>query len=653
MNISKTLFKILSRCHNAPSLYNMYINRGFHDVKEINGLNLEQIKEELSKIKDGAFDEELLEIESSIFNNMFDEDTGDDLTITTSAQLEAFRDIFTEVEYLAAQYIEKIFNKKVISSKNTYEQKKFEYFHNGNKYYCYLDIYIEENNKIKVFEVKSTTSSKIDELHFTFKRGAGSYPIFRKNNITKIMNYVGNDYIDKNIDGKYITEELLLNKLKTPLNRYSDVGKYLYDVAVQRHIIEQSFKSLGEDIPEIEYYLVVLNHEYIYNGKTVNGKCVYETSEDNQELFKIYDVNYLTNIYQELIVKERDTFDIRSEHLTIVNNCLGDHCRYKKTDQCKFFNICHTPVLNEGSILDYTGKHYCFKHLTELNSKKERKTINMYDLINDGIYTMKDALQYTNGIDQQIEYDCYSKNTQYVDKDNLKFLISKINYPIYHLDFESYNSPLPRFYGEKPYTQSLFQYSLHVEKKPGDCEIDNTNGKYHFEYLAPDHKDHRRDLALQMINDIDLANGGTVLAYHAVFEKTRIKELGNLFPDLKDKLDVIYNSVFDLEDVIHASIGVYQNYDPEYSLEGKPKFNFYDKNLHASFSIKKLLPIFTNLTYKDLEVQNGTEAILVYGMLPELTDEEYQNKYLALRKYCRQDTWSMVKILQGLNEMIK
>jgi hypothetical protein len=466
------------------------------------------------------------------------------------------------------------------------------------------------------------------------------------------MEYIGNDYINQTIDEKYITEEMLLEKLKTPLNRYSDVGKYLYDVAVQRHIIEESFKSLGEKVPDIEYYLVVLNHEYIYDGKTKDGKAIYNTV-NGQDLFKIYDVNYLTNIYQESIYRERELFDERSEHLKVVNNCLGDHCKYKKTDQCKFFNICHKPVLTDGSILDFTGKHYCFKHLTSLNSKKERKSINMYDLINDGIYTMKDSLPYVIGIDQLIEYKCFEKNSQYVDNDNLTFLIDKIKYPIYHLDFESYNCPLPRFYGEKPYSQSLFQYSLHIERTYGDCEIDNSNGNYHYEYLAPDHQDHRRDLAEKMIQDIDLSNGGTVLAYHAVFEKTRILELMNLYPDLKDKLELIYNSVFDLEDVIHASEKLYQSYDPNYSIKGKPKFNFYDKNLHASFSIKKLLPIFTNLTYKDLEVQNGTEAILVYGMLPNLTDDEYQNKYLALRKYCRQDTWSMVKILQGLKEMIK
>ena len=85
-------------------------------------------------------------------------------------------------------------------------------------------------------------------------------------------------------------------------------------------------------------------------------------------------------------------------------------------------------------------------------------------------------------------------------------------------------------------------------------------------------------------------------------------------------------------------------------LENKPQYAYYNNKLHGSFSIKKVLPIFTNLTYKTLEVKNGTEAILTYGMLPKLTEEEYQKKYLALRIYCRQDTWAMVEILRGLRK---
>ena len=76
--------------------------------------------------------------------------------------------------------------------------------------------------------------------------------------------------------------------------------------------------------------------------------------------------------------------------------------------------------------------------------------------------------------------------------------------------------------------------------------------------------------------------------------------------------------------------------------------NYYNNMLYGSYSIKKVLPIFTDLSYADLVVRNGTEAVFVYGMLPNLTEKEYEDKYLALRKYCQQDTWAMVEILWGL-----
>lgn len=643
MNISKTLFKALTRCSNAPALYNMYINKGFHDVKEINGIELNTIENSLDELTSDEFDESK-DAEREIFASMYDEETGEDLTIVTSAQLEAFRDVFTEVEMLAAEYIEKLFSMPVISSKNTYEQKKFEYNHNGNKYYCYLDVYIENKNKLQIFEVKSTTSRKFDELAFSVKRNGNKYRYFEMDE-HKIKRCVLEKYIGETLDGVLIDQSLIENKIKTPLNRYSNVGKYIFDIAIERNFIENSFTSKGLAIPEIEYYLVVLNHEYIYDGTQINGENIYHTSKNGEELFKIYDMNFLTKAYFDYIENAKDKLEKAFEHLTICNHCLGKHCMYKKTDQCKFLNICFSPLLKDGSILEYTSRNSAFK---EPNEKGKLQIVDMYDLINNGIYTMEDAKEYTHDIDQYIELDCYKNKKQYYDLENLKFLISKIQYPLYHLDFESYNCPLPRFRGEKPYTQSLFQYSLHIEKKPYKCDLE----KDHYEYLAPDHLDRRRELALKLIKDIDLSRGGTTLAYHATFEKQRIEELIKLFPDLEKELTVILNSIFDLEDVIHASEKVYQRYDPSYSIDGKPKFNFYDSRLHASFSIKKILPIFTDLSYSTLEVKNGTEAVLVYGKLPNYTNHEYQEKYLALRKYCRQDTWSMVKILQGIKNKI-
>ena len=53
-----------------------------------------------------------------------------------------------------------------------------------------------------------------------------------------------------------------------------------------------------------------------------------------------------------------------------------------------------------------------------------------------------------------------------------------------------------------------------------------------------------------------------------------------------------------------------------------PTFAFYNNNLHGSFSIKKVLPVFSDLTHSTLDVKNGTEAILTYGILSTLTEKE-------------------------------
>ena len=81
--------------------------------------------------------------------------------------------------------------------------------------------------------------------------------------------------------------------------------------------------------------------------------------------------------------------------------------------------------------------------------------------------------------------------------------------------------------------------------------------------------------------------------------------------------------------------------------------NFYNKNLSGSYSIKKTLPVFSKLTYDNLEVKNGTEAIVEYANYKNMSKEEFAIKYEALRKYCQQDTWAMVEILQELRKLVK
>ena len=232
----------------------------------------------------------------------------------------------------------------------------------------------------------------------------------------------------------------------------------------------------------------------------------------------------------------------------------------------------------------------------------------------------------------------------YINYEKIRDGINSISYPIYHLDFETFPSPLPRFRGEKCYTQSVFQFSLHIEKSPSVCdkELD------HYGFLAYNHDDLREELIKKMIEFID-TNKGTILVYNESFEKSRLKELAQIFPQYSDKLLKMRDMIFDLMFILKGNKKLYESlgYSTDNSI-----FNYYHKEMSGSFSIKKILPIFTNLSYKDLEVSNGIEASSAYAKFPTFDKKMFDYMYKSLEIYCAQDTWAMVEILKGLRKLV-
>ena len=77
-----------------------------------------------------------------------------------------------------------------------------------------------------------------------------------------------------------------------------------------------------------------------------------------------------------------------------------------------------------------------------------------------------------------------SDNTEpYGLKDELREEMSKWEYPLNFIDFETSTSPLPFFSGQKPYEQIAFQFSHHIYHKDGTIEhasqyINTTAGEY-------------------------------------------------------------------------------------------------------------------------------------------------------------------------------
>ena len=428
-----------------------------------------------------------------------------------------------------------------------------------------------------------------------------------------------------------------VNKL---LDRYG-IGKYVYDLSVQRFILEGEYKESNneEKLNNVHYYLAVLNANYVFDGKYEDGKAIYDLDENGEEIVNFFDMTNITKIMQPII--ENDANKIERLLFNPENQkCnLGKWCGYKKPGGCKYFNaICGKDIPHKNSSLNYISNGQGF------NTPNGR--IKGLELINEGYLNMLDVPEeWIQRKSHMIQRDCVRFNQTYINKEKLKIGLRQLKYPIYHLDFETFPCPMPRFKGEWPYIQSPFEFSLHIEHEPGKCDKFKDN----YVFLAKTHDDEREELVKKLVEFID-GDKGTLFAQNVPFEKGRIKELSNIFPEYKEKLMKIYDRGFDLLWLVNTSTKMYE--DLGYNEEDAKLFNYYHPDLSGSFSIKKTLPVFSDLSYKDLTVKNGTEAIVEYANYEKMSKEEYDIKYQALIDYCQQDTWAMVVILEELRKLV-
>ena len=608
MAITKTKFINYARCPRYVAL---------DDLKK-------EKLDSMVKLEDYKKEEEEEHI-MELLGNMFDGE-GNDLIDVRNEHLETMMPYYNKVEILAGELASKYFKGKLKFSKTTYNQESFDAVIDNIRYLCYVDIYNENEDGINIIEVKATTTKKYLSL------GSKDYSIFKKG--VDGIYYLLED-LNLNIED-YMPLKVYEKNREKLFDRYSSCGHYIYDVAVQRFIIENDMKNHGEN-KNIKYYLAVLNSNYVFDGKYENAEPIYDTI-DGEDIISYIDVTSITRDLMDKIYLDSKKINKYISDLNVSRVPLGEYCEYKKTVKCKYCPLCFDILPEKHSIFSYMNNNFGFKN----NNVK----YSIYDFINDGKVSMLDVPDsFLNRKKNKIQKGCVISGKPYVNEKKIKDGIKQITYPLYHLDFETFPCPLPRYKGERPYTQSVFQFSLHIEKEPGVCD----KQKDHYGYLAPDHKDHRLDLVKYMCELIP--SDKMVLVYNDSFEKTRLKELAYIFPEYKDKLLKIRDNVFDLMNVVKTKSSLYESLG--YSLEEAKMFNYYNPNMDGSFSIKKVLPLFSNLTYKGMEVANGVEAMVTYASFPKLLPLDYKHKYQKLIEYCSQDTYAMFEVLDGLRKTVK
>lgn len=597
MKISKTGFINLIRCDRFAALEE--INRNKEDSIVTFSENLDDLMTTENINKRNLLLEEIEAQE--------DEPTNSDV----------MQPYYNEVEYLTARAVKHYFDGELIYDANTFKQARYNAEVEGYQFYCFLDGLLHADDGVKVFETKATTTRKFLDMEVKKE------PIFIRDSdgILKLKRDLGYD-VDKAYDKKEASF----------FDRYSEVGRYVYDLAFQRFVME---RSKGFDkTKNNRYYLAILSSEYVFDGKYDEyGKAVYPI-----EIIDFIDFTEITERYMPIIENDAKIVTKRLNTMNANPTLLGKHCQVKKNRECKYKDICFKALPDNVSLLNYIDNHCGFKA-----ADKKHET---YDLLNAGKVHMLDIPRdWLNRENNQIQYDVVKYKEPYYNKEKMIAGINEIKYPIYHLDFESFPCPLPRFKGEKAYSQSLFQFSIHVEREPGVCDKE----KDHYSFLAKDHSDVREELIKEMLNVIK-PDGGTILVYNISFEKTRIRELGNLYPQYAARLEDISNRLFDLIYIVKTSGPLYRSLG--YSDRDSRNINYYHENLGGSYSIKKVLPLFTNLSYASLNIANGEEAYVAYANFPKLDEETFKQTYDDLVEYCQQDTWAMIEVLNGLRKKV-
>lgn len=365
---------------------------------------------------------------------------------------------------------------------------------------------------------------------------------------------------------------------------------YLEDVAIQKYVLD------GAGFPVRRCFVMHVNNRYVRRGAI-----------DPDRFFTLVDVTEEAAALQKEIPGRVAELHKVLDRQSAPDIPIGPHC--SDPYPCEFMGHCwkHVP---DYSVFD----------LVRIRHQKaavlaDRGILRVHDVPEDFPLSRSQALQVA------VE----KSGRPYINRPGIAKFLREPRYPLHFLDFETIFPAIPPYDGLKPYQQTPFQASIHVQgEKGGKTE--------HLEYLGDAKADPRRGLVAFLTESI--GSEGSVVAYNAPFEGARLGELAEAYPRQAGRLLSIKNRLWDMAGPFRAGLYVH------------PKFQ-------GSWSIKSVLPaLVPAMTYEGMTIGNGEEASIAYLNLMEgkLSRADAKRMILALKEYCGQDTLAMVNLLAVLHE---
>ena len=153
-------------------------------------------------------------------------------------------------------------------------------------------------------------------------------------------------------------------------------------------------------------------------------------------------------------------------------------------------------------------------------------------------------------------------------------------FPLCFYDYETVSTPIPLFDGYHSWQQIVVQYSMHIVHEDGTIE--------HKQSIIQPGATTNEEVIQDFVRDI--GNGyGTYIVWNKSFENGRNGDIGQLYPAYIDVFSSINEKTFDLMDIFKNNL-------------------YFHPDFGGSASIKKVLPVLTDISYKDLAVGDGGTA---------------------------------------------
>lgn len=405
------------------------------------------------------------------------------------------------------------------------------------------------------------------------------------------------DILVRNTDGSYDLYEVKSSKQKKPTKK-NPLGvqkKYVLDAAYQRLVLQ----CCGVKVNKV--YVVLLAPDYV-RGSTLELDRYFVKCDVTADAVSLED-----DIALKLVALEIILGDTAEPPLLI-----GPQC-----NKCEYFGYCSrnlpTPSVFDVYAMDFSDKCECYYN-----------DVAFVDV--PGV-----CKELSGAAQRQIAY--HDRTDAYIDTDGIRAFLNGLHYPLYSLDFETYQAVVPEHIGVSTYEQVPFQFSLHRIAKP-DPDLERDLEEHHF--LDISGGDTRRAIAENLVKYIPF--GASVIAYHHSTEENIVKRLATLYPDLA------------------AHLQSFTYYDP---LKVFQDGLYYTAAMGNSFSLKSVAPALfpedSGMDYHNLEgdIKKGTQAMTAIEKAKTLSSEEREALERALTQYCALDTISVVKILKKFYEVTK